>query len=122
VSETLELHIDFPGLTDADSARSTRDLQALLRGADSSLTFHQRSSDPRAQDAGSVLVVLLGSASLVALCRGLGAYASKRGDAIRVRLPEGEVVATGKGVENFDPAKVVAALKSQKAPARTTTP
>lgn len=113
-TENLELRVEFPDVSDADAARYARDLEAMLRKADASIKVERLQSDSRSQDAGSVLAVILGSASFIALCRGIGAHIAKRGDRIRVSLPEGTIIAEGRAAENVDATELVAALKNRR--------
>lgn len=117
--ERFELHIDFPGASNAEAARYARDLEAALQRVDAAITVTRAQSDADAQDAGSILAVILGSASLVALFREIGVHIAKRGDAIRVSLPEGTVIAQGKAAENVDATELVAVLKGRPRPRPT---
>jgi hypothetical protein len=63
--------IDFSGLTDRDKEKAAADLVRALKESDPTVTVERRSGNPRAQDLGATIVLILGSGAGVAVARGI---------------------------------------------------
>ncbi len=71
-------HLLFRGLSHADANRAAEELRTFLVGVSPTLTVERHRPDPLTQDAGSMLVLILGTPAVVALTRALGNWLKMR--------------------------------------------
>ena len=108
-----ELVIKFEGVSAAEAnqaAAALRDILLDRAGDEAQVRLEKERLDT--QDAGSTLVLILGSSSVVAVAQGLSLFISRFKERIVIRTPEGaEVIATGVAARNIDAAAVAKALR-----------
>jgi hypothetical protein len=105
-------NITFPGASRADANVYAADLASILRRVDRSLSAEQRRDREDTQDLGVILSVILGSAAVSAVARGLSAWLARNSGAkIQIDV-EGTIVATN--LDSRDAAKIAAAFASRK--------
>jgi hypothetical protein len=106
------INITFPGASRAEANIYAADLASTLRGVDRSLRAEQRRDREDTQDLGVVLSVVLGSAAVSAVARGLSAWLGRNSGAkIQIDVA-GTIVATN--LDSRDAAKIAAAFASRK--------
>jgi hypothetical protein len=94
--DVFEIEVEIQGASAAVAIRATDELLRWLRDNAPTLPVERRSNSPQAQDAGTILTVILGSASAVAFFKGLARVMEKQGSRVVVRKKNGEeVIASG---------------------------
>lgn len=94
--DEYEFEIEIQADTAAAATRATDDFLRWLRENGLSVPIERRSVDPQAQDPGTILAIILGSASAVAFFRGVARLMDKQGSRVVVRKKNGdEVIASG---------------------------
>ena len=101
--------LQFEDLTPAEANRQLAELERWSE-TNSPGTIYRIKPDDKTQDSGTVLAVVLGSASAVAFFRGLQAFLTKRGSRIKITTPAGVLLAEGDAIKQVDPAAVLKQL------------
>ncbi|GAB1724162.1 MAG: hypothetical protein NTNFB01_30580 [Nitrospira sp.] len=112
-SKSQTVKIRFEDVTVAEGGQRAEELRNELLdiGAVSNNDVEIAKDDPRTQDFGATLVMLLGAPAAVVLARGIRNYLERRGGSITVES-DGKVVA--KGVHGSDVARIVEAIFKKK--------
>ncbi len=112
--KTIQVQVEFEGLTTAAANQAAEELEDRLRQLTrGQLPTERIKPDPDTQDFGATLGIILGSASVVAVAKGIGDYIAKSGNKVVIKTASGEVIATGDAAANMDVAAVVAALNAR---------
>lgn len=85
------------------------------QGMTSLVSFCVEKSRSDTMDAGTILVLLLGTPALIAVANGIKDFISMQQDIVTITTENGTVVARGSAAKNIDVAATVAALKSANA-------
>lgn len=104
--------LGFAGASTAEANRYASDLVGTLRGLDQSLTAEQQRNRDDTQDFGSTVVLILGTASITALAKGVAAWLARHSGARLEISAEGRVVATN--LDSRDAAKIAEAFAGRK--------
>lgn len=87
------IEIQFPEAEAAAAGQLADDLAERLRELDESGSVSVKKASPDAMELGSILVMVLGTASVASIARGLGDWLRKRGDpAVRIKRGKDEIV------------------------------
>jgi hypothetical protein len=104
-----KLVIKFENVSVGEANVLAEELRDDLLDADRTLTVERRRDDVSTQDAGSTLLLILGTQSVVILAQAVKAWAARRpATSLRVETPDGKLVATG--LDNKDSARIVQAF------------
>lgn len=97
--------ITFEEIAPAEASRYADELRDDLLNAGAK-KVERRRSDPRAQDFGTTLVLVLGTPAAVAVATALGNWLGRRhGSKLTIRMPDGEIIL--ENVSSKDAMKVV---------------
>jgi hypothetical protein len=88
------------------------DLRRELKRLNPSLSVEKQRESETAQDFGATLAVIVTSAAVTALAKGLANFIAKRGTKITIRI--GDDVVEAKGVESQDAAAIVKAMEKHQ--------
>jgi hypothetical protein len=107
--------VSFPGVSDAQGNILAASLQPRLREAHPSISVERRRINPEAQDGGATLAIILGSAAITAIAKGIAEWLARNsGTAIEVHAPDGTSVIVKYGT-GADCAQIVeAALRGNQ--------
>ncbi len=87
--------ITFDGVSAADANRYADELRNALLDASPDITVDRKREDPRTQDFGAILLLVLGTPAAVAIVKAIGDWLSLRHKVgITIKTPEGEIVGT----------------------------
>jgi hypothetical protein len=100
--------ITFPGASLAEATKHASGLAAFLRGLDRNLTVEQRKDSSDTQDFGATVAILLGTASVTAVAKGIAAWLARNSGAKIQINADGSVIADN--VDSHDAAKIAEAL------------
>jgi hypothetical protein len=101
--------ISFPEVSEAEGNRLANSLGPSIRELDSSLFVERRRTNPESQDFGATLAIILGSAAIAQLAKGIAAWLARNsGTTIEVIAPNGTAVKI-KHASGDDTAQTVAA-------------
>jgi hypothetical protein len=85
----------FDDTSSADANRYAEELRDLLLDAVPSAQIQRKRSDPRTQDWGTIIEIVLGSASVVSFAKAVGNWLQRRQSAsLTFKRPEGDVIAS----------------------------
>lgn len=85
----------------------------LLNIGRGEIQVEKRQADPKSQDFGATLVLVLGAPAVVVLAKGIRDWLARTPNAtISIRTPQGEVIATG--LKSEDAASIADRLLSQQ--------
>ncbi len=85
--------ITFDGVSVADANRYAEELSNALLDATPDITVQRRGDDPRAQDFGATLVLLLGTPAVVTVAKTIGDWLKLRTSAsLTIETPEKRIV------------------------------
>jgi hypothetical protein len=103
--------ISFPHLSDAEANRLAGDLTSAIAesGLDVTATQTRRGSDT--QDLGTSVAILLGTASVTTIARGIAAWIARTGTVVEITC-NGSIVA--KNIDGRDLQVIVSALARPK--------
>ncbi|WP_432049519.1 hypothetical protein [Verrucosispora sp. NA02020] len=73
-----QVEIELVGVADAEAGRQAAELRDYLLDEDPDLVVDQVRSDPRTQDVGALLVLLLATPAAVAVARGVQQWLARR--------------------------------------------
>jgi hypothetical protein len=100
--------IRFPGTSTADANRLAADLARTLRDLDRQVAVEQHRERPDTLDFGATLVIVLGTASVTALAKGISAWL-KRHSGARIEInADGSVIASN--LDSGDAARIAEAF------------
>jgi hypothetical protein len=109
-----KLALTFPGTTKDRANILAVDLRKELKRLNSSLSVEKQREDETAQDFGATLAVIVTSAAVTALAKGIANFIAKHGTKISIKV--GEDVIEASGIESKDAAAIMSAMeKYQKA-------
>ena len=100
--------ITFPDASLAEANKYASDLAAALRELDPSLSVEQQRERSDTQDFGATLAIILGTASVTALAKGVAAWLARHSGAKIQINADGSVIATN--LDSRDAAKIAEAL------------
>jgi len=89
-----DVRISFAAVDAAESQDMANDLADFLAAEVPSVEARRERADPRAQDFGATLALVLGTTAVTALARGIGVWLARRQDAkvqLRRMTPDGTV-------------------------------
>jgi hypothetical protein len=110
----LRTIITFPEVSDADANKLAGALSPALREIDKSVFVERRRTRSESQDGGATLAVILSSAAVTAVAKGIAAWLARNsGTIIEVHAPDGTSVKV-KHASGKDTAQTVAAALSAK--------
>jgi hypothetical protein len=107
-----EFKITFPGATSAEANRYAGELRDVLRNADRDISVEQKRERPDTQDFGATLVIILGTASVTAIAKGVQSWLARTSGARIEISADGRVIA--ENLDSKDAAKVVEAVFKAK--------
>jgi hypothetical protein len=91
-----QLTLSFEGADVAEANRFASELAERLRDADAPIDVRQTRADPKAQDFGATLVLVLGTPAVIALARGVSAWLAMRPNAkVTLKGRDGTLIASG---------------------------
>ena len=88
------------------------DLRRELKRLNPGLSIEKHRESETAQDFGATLAVIVTSAAVTALAKGIANFIAKRATTITIRI--GDDVVEAKGVESHDAAAIMSAMEKQK--------
>src|SRR6266542_4773384 len=112
------LVVSFPALNPAEANRAAIDLQETILAAcpgHDTLDVQVHKDRERTMDAGSTLVVLLGTPALTAVIGAIRSWILKYGNSVEIKTTDGTVLARGDAAAKIDIAATVAALRGTRA-------
>ena len=87
--------IKFDNVSDAEANRYASELRDALLDATADIEVERKRDDPRTQDFGATLIIILGSAAVTALAKALGNWLTLHRQAgITIKTANGDVVGT----------------------------
>ena len=101
--------ISFPGMSAAEANRLASGLASAIRATDREVQVEQRRDQPDAQDFGATLAVILGTASVTAVARGVEAWLARHSGAKIQINKDGTVIASN--LDSRDAARIAEAFK-----------
>ena len=104
--------ITFPNTSTAEANRYAADLASTLRELDSQLKVDQQRERPDTQDCGATLAIILGTASVTAIAKGISAWLARHSGAKIQINADGSVVASN--LDSRDAARIAEALQRSK--------
>lgn len=100
--------IKFPGASTADANRFAADLARTIRDSDRQVAVEQHREKDDTLDFGATLVIVLGTASVTALAKGISAWLQRHSGA-RIEInADGSVIASN--LESGDAARIAEAF------------
>ena len=100
--------ITFPGASTADANRYAAELASALREVDQDLKAEQHRDREDTQDFGATLIVILGTASVTAIAKGVAAWLARHSGA-RIQInADGSVIASN--LDSADAARIAEAF------------
>jgi hypothetical protein len=102
----------FCGVSAADENKYARDLAATLRNLDPALNAEQRRDREDTQDFGTTVAIVLGTASVTAVAKGVSAWLARNSGARLQISADGNVIATN--LDSRDAAKIAQAFARGK--------
>jgi hypothetical protein len=105
--------ISFAGISDADANRYASELRGILLDTVTDIQVEQRRDDPRTQDLGTILVLILGTSSVTAIAKAVGDWLKLRNSAsLTVKTSEGYILMNN--VTSKDATKLAELLTPKK--------
>jgi ribosomal protein L10 len=101
--------LTFPGSPKDRANIFADDLRKELKRVNSSLSVEKHREDDAAQDFGATLAVIITSAAVTALAKGIANFIAKHGTKIKIKI--GEIVVEATGIESKDAAAILSALE-----------
>jgi hypothetical protein len=87
------VEISFPSCSASEASVLAASLNSRLRELHRDVEVSQKRENPEAQDAGTILSVILGSAAIASVAKGVAAWLAKHaGTSIEVHRPDGTSV------------------------------
>jgi hypothetical protein len=104
--------ITFPGASTAEANRLAADLATTLRDFDKQLEVEQRRDQPDTQDFGATLAIILGTASVTGLAKGVASWLARHSGAKIEISAAGSVIASN--LDSRDAARIAEAFTRRK--------
>lgn len=104
--------ISFPGASTAEANRYATDLAIAIRETDSELQVQQHRDRTDTQDLGATLIIILGTASVTALAKGISTWLARHSGASIQIDADGKVVASH--LDSRDAARIAEAFARSK--------
>lgn len=105
--------IKFTGVSIADANRYARELRDTLLDAAPDIQVERRRDEPRSQDFGATLVLILGTSSVTVIAKAIGDWLKLRNSAsLTMETPEGHMLI--QNITSKDAAKLAELLVSKK--------
>jgi hypothetical protein len=104
--------ITFPGTSAAEANRFATDLAITLREIDEQVTVEQQRDRQGTQDFGVTLAIILGTASVTAVARGVAAWLARHSGAKIEINAAGTVIASN--LDSRDAARIAEAFSRPK--------
>lgn len=102
--------IAFTEVSPADANRYAADLAETLHSVHQNVKVTQERTRPDTQDAGTILTIVLGAASVTAVAKGIAAWLARHSGA-RIQISaDGSVLATN--LDSRDAARIAEAFKA----------
>ncbi|HEY1984793.1 MAG TPA: hypothetical protein VGG85_05260 [Terracidiphilus sp.] len=108
MSDSSPFVISFPGSSAAEANRLADDLVRAIRKTDRHVTAERRRDRSDTLDGGTTLAIILGTASVTAIARGIEAWLARQGTRIQINK-DGTVIATN--LDSRDAARIAEAFK-----------
>jgi len=106
------LVVSFGDSTTAEGNRFAGSLADTLRALDPTIQVQRVRDRPDAQDFGASLVVILGTAAVTALAKGIASWLARNSGANIVIRREGQVVMTANHLDSADVPKLAESLRT----------
>lgn len=103
------LIISFPETTVAEANRLASGLAAAIRDSDREVRVEQRRDQPDTLDFGATLAIILGTASVTAVARGVESWLARHSGAKIQINKDGTVIASN--LDSRDAARIAEALR-----------
>ena len=85
--------ISFPGVSVAEANKLAGSLSPALRERERTISVERRRANPESQDGGATLAIILGSAAVSAVAKGVAAWLARNsGTCIEIHAPDGTSV------------------------------
>lgn len=104
--------ITFPGASTAEANRYAADLRAALRELDQELKVEQQRDRADTQDFGATLAIILGTASVTAVAKGVAVWLARHSGAKIQINADGSVLASN--LDSRDAARIAEAFTRHK--------
>ncbi len=105
--------ITFDGDSLADANRYAEELRNALLDASADIIVQRRREDPRAQDFGATLIILLGTPAVVTMVKAIGDWLKLRASAsLTIETPEKRIVV--QNITSKNAAQLAERLLSQE--------
>jgi hypothetical protein len=104
--------ITFPGASTAEANRYAAALATTLREVDEDLKVEQQRDRADTQDFGATVAIILGTASVTALAKGVAAWLARNSGAKIAISADGGVVASN--LDSADAARIAEAFSRRK--------
>jgi hypothetical protein len=101
--------ISFPGMSTAEANRLAAGLASAIRDADRDVKVEQKRDQPDTQDFGATLAVILGTASVTAVAKGVEGWLARHSGAKIQINKDGSVIASN--LDSRDAARIAEAFK-----------
>jgi hypothetical protein len=113
---TEPLMINFPATSSAEGNRLASGLADALREVDPNIVVDRHRERPDTQDLGATLAVILGTAAVTAIAKGIGAWLARNSGArIEIRR-RGKVILAATHLDSKDVAAIAEALSREEKP------
>jgi hypothetical protein len=108
------VYITFHGVTAAEADKLAGSLLSSVRETDRNLSVARHKDNPESQDAGAILALVLGSAAIGSVAKGIAQWIAKHaGTTIRIQSPDGTSVDI-KNATGQDTAQIVQAALQKR--------
>ena len=104
--------ISFPETSVAEANRYAAELAAAIRDSDCDVTAQQKRDTPETQDLGSTIALILGTASVTEVARGVAAWLARHSGAKIQISTDGNVIASN--LDSHDAARIAEAFSQRK--------
>ena len=112
--DSIEFSIRFPGASTAQANKWAADLKQTLEEAHREVQIDQTKDREETMDMGATLGIILGSAAVTAIAKGIQAWLTKRQDASIEFAKDGRV--TAKGLRGKDALALAEMILKHKDP------
>lgn len=104
--------ITFPGSSAGEANRYAADLSASIRNSDRYVKAEQKRDRPDTQDVGTVVAVILGTASITEVAKGIASWLARHAGAKIQISTDGSVFASN--LDSSDAARIAEAFGHRK--------
>lgn len=106
MQKSKEILLNFPGLSADRANRCAQSLQQELRAVD--VNAEQSRTSSESQDFGATLAVILGTASVTALARGIQTWLARNNVQLEISTGAGKIIA--RNIDSHDAAAITASI------------